>query len=73
MFEDRAPYILGLAELSEGPKVFAWIEKTVPESQVTIGLKLKLKATALPNGNLAYILKPAGSKENWSDESIQSK
>ena len=64
MFEDRAPYLLGLAELSEGPKVFAWIEKTIPEAQVTIGMKLRLKATTLSNGHLAYVLNPAESKEN---------
>lgn len=56
MFEDQAPYVLGLAEFSEGPKVFAWIDKTTPEDQISVGMKLKLIATKLQNGNLSYTL-----------------
>ena len=56
MFKEQAPYLLGLAELPEGPKVFAWIDKTVPEDRINIGMKLKLDSTKLPNGNLCYAL-----------------
>jgi uncharacterized OB-fold protein len=56
MFKDRAPYFLGLAAFSNGPKVFAWIDKTIPDDQITIGMKLKLQPTNLPNGNLCYTL-----------------
>jgi len=56
MFKDQSPYFLGLAELSDGPKVFAWIDKTIPEDQVNIGMKLKLNPTKLTNGNLCYTL-----------------
>jgi len=56
MFKDQAPYFLGLAELSDGPKVFAWIDKTIPDDQISIGMKLKLQATNLANGNLCYTL-----------------
>jgi uncharacterized OB-fold protein len=48
--------LLGLAQLSEGPKVFAWIDKKIPEDQITIGMKLQLKASKLSNGNFAYTL-----------------
>ena len=56
MFNDQAPYFLGLAELSDGPKVFAWIDKTIPDDQISIGMELKLQATNLANGNLCYTL-----------------
>ena len=56
MFKHQAPYFLGLAELSNGPKVLAWIDKTIPDDQITIGMKLKLQPSNLPNGNLCYTL-----------------
>ncbi len=55
-FKDQAPYLLGLAEFPEGPKVFAWIEKETPEDQLGVGMKLKLRVTKLANGNLSYLL-----------------
>lgn len=55
-FKEQAPYMLGLAEFTEGPKVFAWIDKRIPEDQIVIGMKLELKTTKLPNGNFAYVL-----------------
>ncbi len=55
-FKDQAPYLLGLAEFSEGPKVFAWIDKEISEEQLTLGTKMKLKASKLSNGNLSYLL-----------------
>jgi hypothetical protein len=56
MFKDQSPYLLGLAELSDGPKVFAWIDKTISEDQISIGMKLRLNPTKLTNGNLCYTL-----------------
>jgi uncharacterized OB-fold protein len=56
MFKDQAPYFLGLAELSDGPKVFAWIDKRISDDQIRIGMELKLQATNLANGNLCYTL-----------------
>ncbi len=56
MFQDQAPYMLGLAEFPEGPKVFAWIDKGITEDQVALGMKLKLKAVKLSNGNASYLL-----------------
>jgi len=57
MFKDQAPYFLGLAELADGPKVFAWIDKTIPDDQINVGMKLKLQTTNLANGNLCYTLR----------------
>jgi uncharacterized OB-fold protein len=55
-FKEQAPYTLGLAEMAEGPKVFAWIDKKIPEEQITIGMKLQLKASKLQNANVTYTL-----------------
>jgi uncharacterized OB-fold protein len=56
MFKDQTPYTLGLAEFPEGPKVFAWIDKSIPEDQIVTGMKLKLCATRLPNSGVSYVL-----------------
>jgi uncharacterized OB-fold protein len=56
MFKEHSPYLLGLGELSDGPKVFAWIDKAIPDNQISIGMKLKLQPTKLSNGNLCYTL-----------------
>ena len=48
--------MLGLARFTEGPKVFAWIDTAIAESEVSIGMKLRLRILQLSNGNLAYIL-----------------
>ena len=55
-FKEQAPYLLGLAEFSEGPKVLAWIDLRIPEKNLKAGTKLKLKPTKLENGNLSYLL-----------------
>jgi hypothetical protein len=56
LFKAEAPYMLGLAEFSEGPKVFAWIDREIPASDVKVGIRLKLKSFKLTNGNFSYIL-----------------
>ena len=55
-FKEKAPYLLGLAQLSEGPKVFTWIDKKIPEDQIAIGMKLQLMASKLSNGKVSYLL-----------------
>ena len=59
-FKEQAPYLLGLAEFSEGPKVFAWIDRRIPEENLKPGTKLRLKPSKLENGNLSYILTSLG-------------
>ena len=53
-FRAEAPYLLGLAQFSEGPKVLAWIDEgiQIPE----IGREKKLAPYKLANGNLSYKL-----------------
>ena len=60
-FKDQAPYVLGLAELAEGPKVFAWVDKSIKEDSISIGLKMKMKPTRLSNGNWTIFLSELGS------------
>jgi uncharacterized OB-fold protein len=60
-FKDQAPYVLGLAELAEGPKVLAWIDKSVKEGGISIGMKMRIKPTRLSNGHWAYVLIEPGS------------
>jgi len=55
-FKAEAPYLLGLAKFSEGPQVFAWIDKEIPESLLKVGMSLKLEPCKLTNGNYSYIL-----------------
>jgi len=58
-FKEQAPYLLGLAEFSEGPKVFAWVDRTIPKENVKVGMKLKLQTSKLTNGNFTYVLTSA--------------
>ena len=55
-FKEEAPYLLGLAEFSEGPKVFAWVDTMIPESALKPGLRLRLEPRKLGNGNCSYLL-----------------
>jgi uncharacterized OB-fold protein len=55
-FKEQGPYTLGLAELAEGPRAFAWIDKSVAEDHISLGMKMHLKATQLSNGNWTYVL-----------------
>ncbi len=63
-FKEQSPYVIGLAEFVEGPKVLAWIDKSISEGEVTIGMKLKLKSSKLPNGNLSYTLSRAETEHD---------
>ena len=55
-FKGDAPYIVGLAEFSEGPKVLAWVDRAVPESTVKVGVKLRLKPLKLEDERFSYLL-----------------
>ena len=55
-FKEQAPYLLGLAQFSEGPKVLAWIDQRIPMERLKAGRRLKLKPSRLENGNISYVL-----------------
>ena len=55
-FQLEAPYLLGLAELSNGLRVFAPISASVDEKQLKPGTELNLKVAKGARDNLFYWL-----------------
>ena len=55
-FEKDVPYMLGVAEFSDGIKVFGRIDKTLNEEIVKPGLKVKIRTVNLENDRLSYEL-----------------
>ncbi|MFC1968089.1 Zn-ribbon domain-containing OB-fold protein [Chloroflexota bacterium] len=53
-FEDKAPYILAVAEFEGGLKVFATLSKDIKESDVAPGMALKVVPIALPEEKISY-------------------
>jgi len=45
-----------LSRTSEGAKIFAWIDKKIPEDEVASGMMLQVDVSKLPNGNSAHVL-----------------
>jgi len=41
-FEDEVPYIVGVADLSEGGRILAWIGESIPEESIEIGMELQV-------------------------------
>jgi len=56
-FEDEAPYTLALAELDDGPRVFASLSKDIPENEIKIGMNLKLVPIRLLEERISYELR----------------
>lgn len=54
-FHKETPYLLGLAELENGKRVFAPISREVDRDELKPGLKLELKA-ANSGGGVYYVL-----------------
>ena len=55
-FQPETPYLLGLAELSNGLRVFAPISASVDEKQLKPGTELNLKVAKGARDNLFYWL-----------------
>ncbi|TMI20903.1 Zn-ribbon domain-containing OB-fold protein [Candidatus Bathyarchaeota archaeon] len=55
-FQPETPYLLGLAELSNGLRVFAPISASVEEKQLKPGKEMNLKAAKGARDNLFYWL-----------------
>ncbi len=58
-FEKEVPYLLGVAEFSDGVKVFGRIDKSVDESLIKPGLKVAVKVARLDNDRITYELTAA--------------
>jgi len=56
-FRYDVPYTLAVAQLEEGPMVFAPISKDIKESEVKIGMDLNLTPVKLIGGKVLYELR----------------
>jgi len=56
-FEEDTPYILAIAESSEGLKTLARLNEDVSEDKVKLGMKLKLVPVKLPHDRTVYEFK----------------
>jgi len=58
-YTNIAPYVIGVAQLDEGPKVTAWVRDIKPE-EIKVNMKVKLVTEKCEDGITRYILKPEG-------------
>ncbi len=56
-FEDEAPYTLALAELDEGPRVFAGLSKDILTDEIKIGMRVRLTPVRLSEERFSYELR----------------
>ncbi len=56
-FQSDLPYVLALAECDEGVRVYARLSKDLDESQIHLGMHLKLAPSQLPDGRITYEFK----------------
>ena len=56
-FRYDAPYTLAVAQLKEGPMVFAPISRDIKENEVKIGMNLNLTPVNLVGGKVMYELR----------------
>jgi len=57
-FENDLPYCIALVDYGDY-KVFGRIADDLPEEKVTVGMPMKTRVNALPNGQLNYVFEPA--------------
>ena len=55
-FQPETPYLLGLAELSNGNRVFAPLNPSIDEKRLKPGIELNLRVAKGPRDNLFYWL-----------------
>ena len=55
-FEDEAPYIMGLAQFDGGIKVLALLNKSIPQTDIKVGMKVRIAPVELKNDNISYEL-----------------
>ena len=61
-FENEVPYILGIAQFSEGIKVLGRMSKTVNPNDVEVGMKVKLSPVKMSSERLIYEFIPNVNK-----------
>ncbi len=58
-FEKDVPYVLGVAEFSDGIKVFGRLDKSLPDEAIRPGMKVKIRTVNLEDDRLTYELAAA--------------
>ena len=53
-FEKIAPYVIAIGESPEGQRVLGLLSKDIPESDIKVGMKLKLTPVKLEGGRTSY-------------------
>ncbi len=53
-FEKIAPYVIAIGESSDGLRILALINKTIPENQIITGMKLKLVPAKLEGDRVSF-------------------
>lgn len=58
-FEKDVPYALGVAEFSDGTKVFGRMDKSLKDEEIKAGMKIKVHTVDLGEDRLSYELTAA--------------
>ncbi len=53
-FEDKAPYILAIGEFEDGIRIFGSLSRETSESDVKVGMGLKVIPVKLPGDRVSY-------------------
>ena len=53
-FEDKTPYTLALGGFGNGIKILAFLSRNIEESNIKIGMELKVVPIRLPNDKISY-------------------
>jgi uncharacterized protein len=55
-FENDVPYVLGVAEFSDGIKVFGRLDKSLSDDAIKAGMKVKVRIISMDDDRLSYEL-----------------
>jgi uncharacterized OB-fold protein len=53
-FEDKAPYILGIADFGDGLQALAPLNRDIKQDEIKIGMILKIKPIQLTGNKISY-------------------
>jgi len=53
-FEDKTPYTLAIGEFENGIRIFGFLSRDIEESDIKIGMGLKVVPTKLPDDRISY-------------------
>jgi uncharacterized OB-fold protein len=53
-FEEHTPYVIGVANFGEGRNILAVFNKSIPENQISIGMKVKVQPVTIPPNKISY-------------------